>query len=986
MKKRLLQAVALLIMLITLSVVIASCSDGTANNGESETDSDGEQTVWDEESSEPVERGEVPELPLGENTVVVTADELLTKIREGTLKNTDDYAVTEGEPIAFGSSDRNQTYDMHGAVIRLAVRSGEFGMDLKSARGMTLKNAELVIYGDTGIGTEKARDCTVSDIKVTGNCITGIYMGGTDNAVYSCSVGLSDGTAAIQNGIVAAGESISISECTVLSVDNGIADKSKNGTVAEGNTVTGCQTAIVTFVPDSVIWYNVINGGDTGIKASFEKSEISAAMSSGYNIMAAKNTVSGTETSILFENVSNGVILLNTADTVKAVGCTNIYVVENTLSGRMTLTDNDYIIANENSYVRLKQSGNTNVNGDNLTDVNIRNSTGANSELLPHVNNEQFVGMVRKNNVRSMLGDGTLEEYVKKLTSSGDKDVIIPPGAYSFNGISLSGLEGVTVYGYGVLAEMGISKANTAFSFTECENCNVNGLFIGVSVYAHTQGTVVRRTTNMGTVSVEFIADPGYRQDFSDTYYFGDTANGFYFIEGRTYPNCDFTYTSKSYDSKTNTNVLNGVSQKGIAVGDRVAMRSNFSANGVGFYTCSGMVVEDVTVFSCSHFAEYDVDNDVAPVLHRFAVAAGPAPTLTGTEDDYKDFEDIIWRDSYGRLRSAEPMLTSCDATHSVNERVGIQIISSLFERLADDAGNINATYGLATRFDASTNTLYYTSCNVNTYKKLPGTFRVGDTVVLYSFEGEQIYYGRVTSATVDCGDGTYSVKLGEGITLPSGSVVVQNVSVSGGGFLIDNVLVRDVGCNGFRIKAPSGEVKNSTFERVSKGGLNCVPEYQLWPECGFITDGLKILNNVFNEVGFTSRENNLENKPVADTVWCSPILIRSELLASDSSKADYQSDTKYLMHRNIEISGNVFNNRWCAYAICMGAVDGVKITDNSFGDCKTDAYDSLPPILLLGGNNIEISDNTYDDAITEPYQKLNYGNITNLKGTDLAN
>lgn len=989
MKKTFLQIGTFLLMLVMLSAFVISCADDdidsdAPDSGDSTADSESNGGE-DNGDTAPDERGPVPNIPLGEKSVEITADELLKKIREGSLKSTDDYAVTEGEPVVFGSTDRNKSYDLNGAVIRLAVRSGESGLDLKSARGVTLKNFKLYTYGDTGIGASKARDCTLSGITVVGECQTGISVGGVNNTVDSCTVGADNVALSIENGIVAEGEGIVIKNCTLKNISNGITDSSKDGAVTEGNTLTGCQTAILTNASDSVIQHNSITGGKVGIKASFKKSEISAAMSDGYNVMAARNTVTGATVSVSFENVSNGVILLNKADSIAADGCTNIYVAENEVKEKLTLTGNSYLIANGNTYDTLKLTGNTNVNGDNVTDINSRSEAGASKELLPHINSEQFVGMKRKNSVRSTLGENNLKEYITAQIKAGKKEIIIPPGAYSFTGVELEGLSNVTIYGYGVLAEMGVSKTSHAFSFTNCTDCDVNGVFIGVSVYAHTQGTVVKRTTNSGTVTVEFVADPGYRKNFNDTSYFGDTANGFYYTEGRSYPECDFTYTSKSYDAETGSNKLVGVSQTGIKAGDRVAMRSNYSANGIAFYTCSGMVAEDVTVFSVSHFAEYDSDNNVAPVLHRFAVAGGPAPTLTGTEADYAGFESMLWRDSYGRLRSAEPMLTSCDATHSVNERTGIQIVSSLFERLADDAGNINATYGLATEFDSATRTLTYKACDVKGYNKLPGSFKAGDKIAVYSYKGELLYYGSVESASTAKANGTYSVKLDGVFTMPSeGNVVVQNISVSGWGFLIDNVCVRDVGCNGFRVKAPKGTVKNSTFERVSKGGLNCVPEYTLWPECGFIAEGLSIQNNVFDEVGYTSRNRSLANgDTVAETVWCSPILIRSELLADKSTDPDYQSDNKYLMHKNIVISGNVFKNRWSSYAICMGAVDGVEIRGNSFGECKTGAYNSLPPTLLLGGNNIKLSGNTYSTSVSAPYGTVANSKLTNVTCTD---
>ena len=215
---------------------------------------------------------------------------------------------------------------------------------------------------------------------------------------------------------------------------------------------------------------------------------------------------------------------------------------------------------------------------------------------------------------------------------------------------------------------------------------------------------------------------------------------------------------------------------------------------------------------------------------------------------------------------------------------------------------------------------------------------------------------------------------------MPDGDVVVQNLSASGSGFLIDNVLVSEVGCNGFRIKAPNGVIKNSTFHKVTKSGINCIPEYQLWPECGFITEGLKIQNNIFDTTGLGNSSQSLENGSfLAETVVCTAILIRAKLLGQENGEPDFQSDKSYLMHRNIEISGNVFTNRWGRYSICMGSVDGVTITGNSFGDSLTDAYDNRSPIILIGGNNVQLKGNEYASGVSNAYEIYEKGSVTNI-------
>ena len=986
MKQMLIRVDLLTLIFMMLFMCVIACSkpdivDHPGTGDVSDVANSTGENNSDETNDNKGERGEVPMITFGENTIVITADELLAKIRSGSLMPTDDYAVTEGEPVLFGNStDRGKTYDLNGATLRLAVRSGEYGIDLGSAREMTIKGGTIIAYGGMGIGSKTARNCTLSGVSVTGACDAGISIGGKNNTVKDCKV-TTETEAGIENGIVATGENITVINCEVVGAKQGITDNSTNGAVAEENTVKNCQIGITTNVPNSVIWYNTVTGGTVGIEAAFEKSEISAAMSAGYNVMAAKNEISGSEISIHFKNVSNGVVLLNSAENINVEGCTNAYVVKNQISDRLTLTDNNYLIANENDYSRVSRSGNKNVNGDNLTDLSKRSESGVNEDLLPHINVEQFVGMERKSYVRSTLGEKSIKDYIEQYAKQGKSEIIIPPGAYGYTGIVLEGANDITIYGYGVLAELGSAGHSNAFSFTNCKRCTVNGIFISASVYAHTQGTIL----SSGGGTVKFVADPGYRENFADSGYFSTTAPAFHYTDGRMYPNRDFTYTSKTYDLNSNVNTLSGVrNTTSIKSGDRISLRADRNSSGLSFYTCSEMIANDVTVFSVAHFAERDSDCDIAPVLNRFAVKAGPAPILTGTESDYAGFEDILWRDSYGRLRSAEPLLTSCDATHSINERTGIQIINSLFERLGDDAGNINGTYGLVASFDSSTMTLTYQPGNVNGYHELPAAFRTGDGIALYTYASQQVYVGKTVSATVDNGDGTYSVKLDGTFTMPDGDVVVQNLSGSGSGFLIDNVLVSEVGCNGFRIKAPNGVIKNSTFQKVSKGCINCIPEYQGWPECGFITEGLKIQNNIFDTTGLNNTNQSLENGDfLADTVVCTAILIRSKLLGQEPGEPDFQSDKSYLMHRNIEISGNVFTNRWGRYSICMGSVDGVTITGNRFGDSLKDAYDNRSPIILLGGNNVQLKGNEYASGVSNAYEIYEKGSVTNITCTD---
>ena len=165
------------------------------------------------------------------------------------------------------------------------------------------------------------------------------------------------------------------------------------------------------------------------VRAVFEKAELSASESVGYNILVAKNQISGAKTSVLYRNASNSVLLSNELESADVEGCINIYVCENTLTGTLRLINNNYLIANRNASARLAQSGNTNQNGDTVTDLSVRELAGANEELLPHINSEQFVGMERRAEVRTLSGSKPLDEYIADSLRE-NKDVIVPPGCY----------------------------------------------------------------------------------------------------------------------------------------------------------------------------------------------------------------------------------------------------------------------------------------------------------------------------------------------------------------------------------------------------------------------------------------------------------------------------------------------------------------------------------------------------------------------------
>ena len=891
----------------------------------------------------------LPEVPKVEGSTVIESSELLSLIRAGTIQENGDYTVTDGKGITFDKADNLKVYDLKNAMIRISAQEKDSAITVQ-ANGMTLKNGSFAIYGGTALTVDGGKDTVLSNLHFCGNAQAAVRLGGSGGSVTDC-VFKPDADGALLQGIVATGSDIAVTNSSFTGLGEGIVDQSENGVVAEANTFENCGVGVSVQTSGTTVWHNEFSGGDCAVSAAFEKSELSAAESDGYNLLIAGNRITGAKTSVICRNASNSVVLLNTMETACIEGNTNIYVCENTLSGQLTVNANNYLICNQNTVGQLTAQDNQNVNGDNVTDLSARAEVGANEELLPHINTEQFAGM-QKRELRTADGAVKLNRYIEKRAENGAV-VIVPPGRYEGTQLELTGLEDVTVYAYGVYNEVD-STDGYAVKLTGCTDCTIHGMFLGYQSHPHIQGTVVELADDNGTIV--FQADPGYIQDYSAI----DAAEGRIFDENGVNFGL-IRYLEKSYDSARSLNTLQGCSVWGaVAPGDRIAFRSPYPSGGFFFDQCSKITMEDVTVFNCSSFAESDLDNEIAPVLHRYAVTQGPAPVLEGAEEDYDSA--LVYTDSYGRTRSAAPLLTTIDGTHSTNARTGIQIISCLFEGMDDDMTNINGHYGLAEDYDETQHTLTYGLSDVNGYRLLPGEFRIGDQLEMFTLDGQHIASVAVESASTKLTGDHYALTLPEGFTLTAeqtdlirnGKVVVQNRTATGNGFLIDNTKIHNI-VGRMLLKGGPGVVKNCTLQGMGYNAIVAQVEVNTWPEVGYVHD-VQILNNLF--------DNNNARTTISDTWLQAGNMVDIQIIGTSGSTSI--TAAKDCMNTNILISGNVFQNRYANYAIRVNAVSNLTISNNTFLPKygETADSDTNVPILIYGGNGIVVEDNTCPENV----------------------
>ncbi|MGN1090154.1 MAG: hypothetical protein ACI4Q6_07100, partial [Huintestinicola sp.] len=937
----------------SLTEIITGADAATIPNGKSMEDITNNMiTTWIVKTKD-FSNAELPEL---EGAVKLTSSELLSLIREGKVEKNAVYELTDKTGLVFDRDDDYKSYDCGNITVYGAVGDDAGVIHIDGSRKLTLSNLTVAGFGGKAavlIG-DNTLALTLNSVNVIGHTACGIYAQGKEISISGAVIKPYE-SGAIDCAIISAGDGlVNITNCSINDVSIGVADRSEKGTLIENNEFINCGIGVSLETAGGVCWYNNFNESDVAIKAVFEKAEISAGESDGYNLIAAMNVIKGSKTSVLFENVSNGVILLNNSDNITAKGCVNVYVAENVISGTLELSDNSYIIANGNCAEKIVSKGNSNTNGGTITDLDERLECGANEALLPHTNSEQFVGMPRNIFVKC-VGSSELHttEYILDRAGKGDV-VIIPPGVYVNSGTVLENVTDKKIYAYGVLFESATGK-ETAIKFEKCENVTVKGLFIGSAVLPHIQGTIVE--TNEG--SFGFMPDPGYKESMDGG--FAVSTSGEAFKPGESCPYGHLYPTSRSYDRNTGIQTVGGINYTYTPkpeIGDRVSFRTMGAYGGVSLNGCSNMTLEDFTIYCAEGFALHDSNSIVAPTLIRYRVGGGPAPVLD--EKKFSEEDELVTKDQYGRLRGPEPINSTVDATHSTNAREGIKLISSLLEHMNDDGGNIHGYFGSTIYYDPATKTLTYSYGRSGAAREYPTLPIKGDELLLYGRSGERYSKVTCTSDGVIVG-ANVKVTISEDVELGS-DTLVQNLDGCGKNFLWDNVMVRDAGSNGLRIQGATGTVKNCSFINLALGGLNMVPMQYNNHECGFSAN-LVIEDNLFDSLGSISSYM---------PIWSENGMLTAISFAPrhEITIADIAPNQQYTYHDNISITGNVFRNMKHKCTVSLFGVSNLVLADNTFlpGYKSTDADDTDTPVWIIMGENITVSGNTFPTGTGDGY------------------
>ena len=829
-------------------------------------------------------------------------------------------------------------------------------------------------------------------IKLDGICIQGSLR------IEKSAKGSVISNAYIEGSIYNLADNFALVRSCVKHSEEGIIDSSENGLFLRDVTVMGGGISVSSRSLNAQISFCTLDGDI--VLGNAENQMIAATKGASFYISGSRNVS----------------VVKNEAKAICADGNHALYIIENNISGILSLTENSYLIADLNNAESVVSEGNDKVNGNTLVDVDARLPYGADENLLPHLDKDLFVGKPRKATVCDPEAneEKTLPQYIMDAAMT-DEAIFIAPGAYCSDEKMVFGnySSHTVIYAYGVYAERQVDLYSHML-FKDTADITIKGLALAFKQQSCGQAYIVgmegmEEDGKAGWVRI--ITGAGLLNEFagSDDHYFKNIANGGAHRDFFAYMDAIYSKITPSNPDGTRLILMPESRYSRVRVGDVLTCRAANAGPTIWIERCSDITFYDFTLYgNAGAFAWTETDNTTATTYYRVADTTRNGEVIDKeTYDRYKsleekygvDFEMSI--DELGRYRGSPCHIGSIDATHTMRCGQGSVAICCIFENMCDDGTNQNhkaaRLASITDNGDGTATVLYKGMLSMYFYQRGGGDnskehicnrycspFKKGHRVYIYNSGGQLICDTPALTDTKDEGIGIaqeygteynlYSVKIKadavnfkalEGYDLskntpedaPGEKVLVDNMSLASNGFVFDNTVIRNIRSRGLLIKASDGRIENCTFENIGMTGVAILYEIY-WGESG-VTENTVVKNNLFNHTGF------FRNVPRYSTI----------AICGLGSCAD----DDYLLYKNILIEGNVIQNRTTDHALFVNSAKGVVIKNNDFGNKFRE------DICLEGAVNVEISDNKYSDPDAKRTEIIKAEHIKNIYGTDVT-
>ena len=570
---------------------------------------------------------------------------------------------------------------------------------------------------------------------------------------------------------------------------------------------------------------------------------------------------------------------------------------------------------------------------------------GADPESLPPADYRRFMGQQVRETLRMVdfesgfVEERSVTEYLTGGIQTG-RELILPPGSYCLAAgekkahLFLEGVEDFTLTAYGakLVCE---DYTKPMLGMLSCSGITLRGYAVDHTMPANTQGRVLKVEDDH---TIIWIADEGYPDCLCDEKWFEPEGLGEGYRKNSDRPYCD-VYADKKEALGQSATRVHFRGPHTLRVGDKVIFRGRTVS--VNYYgNCRKTLVEDVTLYNGSGFGFMEFGGEGGTVLRRVLLTPGEPPA-NGVP---------------------ERLISVCDATHSTCMRRGIRVYDSFFEKMTDDATNVNGCYGdvLAVR-EEDGNTWVRYGTGTSRYTSVCADFRSGDRVMVYTQAGKLLYDGTAVSETRLEKDEKW-VKL-QGMLVPEGDAVIQNASANGYGFAFENCIFQNNRSRGLLIKANGGVIRHCTLNDNGMSAILVKAEIEDgWGECGF-TEDLLVEDNLITRSGYFS-----------GTELHTPI--------HKSGDSTPTADPAYHNQKRITIRHNKITDRYTRYAISVNMAENIVMEGNDVGS-RVEKYKDLPdlqnplypdddatPIHLRGVGRVTVRNNLFPKSAQAEYEE----------------
>ncbi len=803
-----------------------------------------------------------------------------------------------------------------------------------------------------------------------------------------------------------------VSDCTVSGSIKNLADESAFIRVKASSLTDESDNAL--YIANCIF-----SAADISVSSCADNAEIRSSNLSGDIVLGnAENALIALTVcdAIHASGMKNTAIVKNSVKNLSAADNHALYIIENEVSGLLSLSNNNYIIADLNKCGEVISEDNENKNGDNITDIHARLPKGADPALLPHIDKELFVGMRRKEKLRipDCETEPSLPEYINSRAKTDDI-IIIAPGAYFADELMAFDKDSsnTVIYAYGVYAERQ-EDLYQRFDFKHAESITIKGMYVAFKQQSCGQVYVVEKgeLTESGERGwVKVISGAGLIDDFAatGTKYFQSAGGAHHDF----YAYCDTNYadTTKTALDGTRCLTLQRHAYDTIRVGDVLNCRAANGSSTFYITDCADISFHDLTLYgNAGGFAWTESNNRTATRYYRICDTTRTGEVIDEeTYSRYRGYEKKygisfdLSIDELGRFRGSPCRIGSVDATHTMRCGQGSVISCSLFENMCDDGTNQNHTHSrlasISDNGDGTSTVVYkgllpmffYRSLGSRKCNNYCSPFKKGQRVYIYTSGGQLVCDTPALSDGISLGMRTaqeygteyeafsltvatdaVNFKALDGYDLskntpedgPGEKVLVDNMSLASNGFDFDNVIIRNIRSRGLLIKASEGRIENCTFENI---GMSCAAIlYEIfWGESG-VTENMLVKNNVFDHTGYFNPKQK----------YYAPISIHG--LGSSA-------DEDYLLYKNIRIEGNVIKNRTTDYAVYVNSAKNVTIKNNDFGSPAEGTDRFACDIFVEGAVNIDISGNKYSDREADIKSMIRAEHFKNILGSDVS-